>query len=65
MLNVIMYAAPFEWNLLQTKLKLQTLLPLQHFKSIIRSLEVDSQLICNCFKCFNCLFVVSICKLWM
>uniref|UniRef100_A0A8C2EK04 Reverse transcriptase domain-containing protein n=1 Tax=Cyprinus carpio TaxID=7962 RepID=A0A8C2EK04_CYPCA len=46
--RAFMYAAPFEWNSIQTKLKLQTLLPMEHFKSITRSLEEDS-LICNCF----------------
>jgi len=46
-----MYAAPFEWNLLQMKLKLQTLEPMEHFKTIIHSLEEDS-LICNCFNVF-------------
>ncbi len=39
-----MYAAPSDWNLLQ--LKLQNLLSLDHFKTVIRQMEIDS-MICN------------------
>jgi len=63
MLNVIMYAAPFEWNLLQTKLKLQTLLPLEFISNLL--FDHSTHWFAIVFKCFNCLFVVSICKLWL
>jgi len=43
-----MYAAPFDWNAIQTKLKLENLLTLDHFKSVIRRMEAD-QTLCNCF----------------
>ncbi len=46
-----MYAAPSDWNLLQSKLKLQNLLSLDHFKTVIQQMEDDS-VICDCFKCF-------------
>ncbi len=37
-----MYAAPADWNLLQSKLKLQNLLSLDYFKTVIRQMEIDS-----------------------
>ncbi len=46
--KAFMYAAPTDWNLLQSKLKLQNLLSLDHFKTVIRQMETDST-ICNCF----------------
>ncbi len=49
--KAFMCAAPANWNLLQSKLKLQYLLSLDHFKTVIRQMEDDS-MICNCFKCF-------------
>ncbi len=44
--KAFMYAAPSDWNL-----KLQKLLSLDHFKTVIQQIEDDS-MICNCFKCF-------------
>jgi len=43
-----MYAAPFDWNALQTKLKFENLLTLDRFKSVIQRMEAD-QTLCNCF----------------
>ncbi len=40
--KAFMYAAPTDWNLLQSKLKLQNLLSLDHFKTVIRQMEIDS-----------------------
>ncbi len=40
--KAFMYAAPTDWNLLQSKLKLQNLLSLGHFKTVIRQIEIDS-----------------------
>ncbi len=37
--KVFMYDAPTDWNLLQSKLKLQNLLSLDHFKTVIRQME--------------------------
>ncbi len=46
--KAFMYAAPTDWNLLQSNLKLQNLLSLDHFKTIIQQMQIDS-MICNCF----------------
>jgi len=43
-----MYAAPFDWNALQTNLKLENLLTLDRFKSVIQRMEAD-QTLCNYF----------------
>ncbi len=45
-----MHATPSDWNLLKSKLKLQNLQSLDHFKTGVRQMEADSE-ICNCFKC--------------
>ncbi len=43
-----MYAAPSDWNHLQSDLKLQSLMYLDHFERVIRQMEIDS-MTCNCF----------------
>ncbi len=43
-----MYAAPSDWNPLQSKLKLQNKPSLDNFKTVIQHMEDDS-MICNCF----------------
>ncbi len=55
--KAFMYASPTDWNLLQSKLKLQNLLYLDHFKTVIRQMEIDST-ITNLYLSVSSLFVL-------
>ncbi len=46
--KAFMYAAPSDWNHLQSNVKLQSLMSLDHFKRVIWQMEIDSTT-CNCF----------------
>ncbi len=55
--KAFMYASPTDWNLLQSKLKLQNVLYLDHFKTVIRQMEIDST-ISNLYLSVSSLFVL-------
>ncbi len=46
--KAFIYAAPSDWNHLQSNLKLQSLMSLDLFKRVILQMEIDS-MTCNCF----------------
>ena len=43
-----MYSAPLDWNALQITFKLEELVPIGVFKSLMKDFEADS-LTCQCF----------------
>ncbi len=43
------YAAPSDWNFLQMKWRLNQLVPIRYYKTLLYGLEKDMEIVCYCF----------------